>query len=212
MGSYYTVKDKVKALQALDENNGEVVLTAKELHIPERTLRDWVEFREEVMNAFLDEKARRAYKGWSPFWKDRQEYVRPPESMYPKKLEEVDDDDITKQLMAVREHLMKGVVRLSERIAEGDEQIVERAMALSRLVDRVKVLDQQIIDWRTVNSSGTLLIEYVHEDGMVYDRPMYALGDGADPEEPMDDDVIPDDRFEQARMLIERERSENLNE
>lgn len=206
MGKSYSTTEKVQALQALDANGGNMSVTATALKIPRRTLQWWVDFRDGVLAVFLEGEALANYQEWSPFWEDREAYVRPPNSPYPKTLEQAnadientEDDETVQELIKVREQLMKGVTRLSKAIAngEGDEMLISyQAMAISRLIDRVKRLDEQIIAWRMLNKNNVMRInyEYVHGDGMVYDHPPYAFDDG-DESAMSGDDVVDEGEY-----------------
>ena len=155
MRKRYQQIDKVKALQALDANGGNIGLTAVELEIPLRTLRDWDLFRRAIAKAFFTPKEK-------------------PELVYPRPLDEEVEEvpEVIQELQVVREKMMRAINHLTQKLDVDDGLIHRRAMAFSRLIDRLNKIDEQIIAWHSAVGHKAIRIEYVYDD-QIHDRPIW---------------------------------------
>ena len=198
MRKRYQQIDKVKALQVLDANGGNIALTVAELEIAERTLRDWDEFRQAIAKAFFMPKEK-------------------PELVYPRPLDEEVEDvpEVVQELQTVREKMMRAINHLTEKLDVEDGLIHRRAMAFSRLIDRLSKVDEQIIAWHNTVGHKAIRIEYVY-DNQIHDRPIWENRTYDDPSHPygtpLGDETNADKNNEQAiweeeQRAIEREQA-----
>lgn len=120
MSRRYTDEEKAAAIQTLEANAGNIILTAIQTSIPVRTLRDWKREHNAVVAA-----ATPSYNLDSP-----SDLLPPPEILRRRRRE---DGEYTK----IRQMLMEHLFDLTETLMDNPETAHVRISAISRLLDRV---------------------------------------------------------------------------
>lgn len=78
----------------------------------------------------------------------------------------------TKQLQDLRELLMSHVFEIAASLNQNDELVNTRAIAVSRLLDRVMKLDTQIAQI-VPDGPQVFRVEYKYPDGTIHDIPIW---------------------------------------
>jgi transposase-like protein len=145
----YTAEERAEALRSLDLYQGSIQLTSLRTGIPERTLRDW----------------RKQRSLSDPVDNNHQEDLSlPPEKK--------SSAAAIKELQDLRELLMSHVFEIAASLSQNDELVNMRAIAVSRLLDRVMKLDIQIAQI-IPDGPQVFRVEYQYPDGTIHDMPIW---------------------------------------
>jgi len=140
-----------------------------------------------------------------------------PELVYPRPLDEEVEEipEVVRELQTVREKMMRAINHLTKKLDVDDGLIHQRAMAFSRLIDRLGKVDEQIIAWHSAVGNKAIRIEYVY-DNQIHDRPIWENRNYDDPSypygKPLDDESTADKVdgqaiWEEEQRAIEREKA-----
>ena len=151
MARRYTEEDKQHALQTLDDNFGDVTLTALQTDIPRRTLQDWKRMRKlkqkqtgEHLPPKKDDAQQQQYRANHQDKEHKQVYTE------------------------IRDRLLDHIYALVDVLIDDPEIMHARVMSLIRLLDRVIKLealsDNEQVEHRVI-------IEYKHPDGTLHKNP-----------------------------------------
>ena len=164
MSRRYTDEQKAEALQHLDDNYGNVTLTALQTGIPIRTLRDWKRYRKlEILKDLPPEKVARR----------RQQEIEPEEQA------DIEEEDSAAAYSRIRAHLMQHINTLLETLTDDPDTANLRVIALTRLLDRVIKLEALVQS----TSDQVVRIEYQYPDGTIHNVPPWE-SDWGDHEQP----------------------------
>ena len=136
-----------------------------------------------------------------------------PELVYPRPLDEEVEEipEVVRELQTVREKMMRAINHLTKKLDVDDGLIHQRAMAFSRLIDRLGKVDEQIIAWHSAVGNKAIRIEYVY-DNQIHDRPIWENRNYDDPSypygKPLGDESNADKVDEQAIWEEERRAEE----
>jgi hypothetical protein len=175
-GKSYTQQEKYAAVtwaRAL----GSIEMASKETGIPERTIRRWreqekrsgIQFEPGVKKGAQQKEA--PAKSWPekniPSWPDNSAAESDPAP---------DDQPLTAatllpRLRTVHTSIMASIERLASGFDPDDPDINHRAIALTRLLDRVFVLNDHISKLDSKFGSRTYRIEYRYPDGAIHKYP-----------------------------------------
>ena len=174
MARRYTDEEKEEILARLDDNFGNVTLTALQMNIPTRTLQHWKRMRKlEAFkrgepapgNSLLLRK-----KSDAPQQKQQQVGAQRAVSdteQTPSKGEEDYKTQVTKEYTHIRERLMEHINNLIETLTDDPDTAHLRITALSRLLDRVIKLEALV----GKETDQVIRIEYKYPDGSIHDKP-----------------------------------------
>ena len=165
MSKRYTQEQRADALQHLDDNYGNVTLTALQTGIPTRTL----------YQSKRERKLRRQQA--EPPLLHKKSAV-PPQQTAAKTAPESagQQGDYTR----IRTRLMEHIDTLIETLTDDPDTAHVRAMALTRLLDRVIKLEALT---RSEDPEQVIRIEYQYPDGSLHHAPIWADPD-PDPNDP----------------------------
>lgn len=166
--THYTPEQKVAALERLRENMGDVSLTAQQLTIPPRTLREW----RQQYHAFkaLIKSSPAASEPADP----------PPPSMTNPPLSAATAVPEFEQL---RTQLMNQIMQLTAAFPDSMESATMRATAISRLLTWVFKLDE-IIPAMRPKGEYVYRVEYKHPDGNIRNYPPWQRPEPDEEDEP----------------------------
>ncbi len=161
MPSQYTQMDRENALACL-EINGSITATSAQTGVPQRTLRYWRQKLQEEQKwqqnlARLPEKSSDCRQSGNKI--ESQEAEEPLE--------------LPQQLQMLRDQMMRHTFTLSQSLSVDDERINERAIALTRLIDRVLKLETAIQQSGIYKKDQVYRIEYVYPDETIHDIPIW---------------------------------------
>lgn len=146
MARRYTPEQKAEILQILDDNFGNVQLTAAFIGMPERTLRDWKNRRKrQHIREFVD---------------------LPPEKNNRRRRQEDMEEEIH-EYTHLRERLMDHINNLMETLTDDPDLAHLRVIALTRLLDRVIKLEALTAK----EGEQVIRLEYKYPDGTIHDKP-----------------------------------------
>ncbi len=158
MSRRYTPKQKADALQHLDDNYGNVPLTALQTSIPERTLRDWKRLRKlETLKQLPPKKVAQ-----------RQQQ------------KEYEEEDTTAAYTRIRAHLMQHINTLLDTLTDDPDTANLRAIALTRLLDRTIKLEAFVQN----ETDHAIRIEYQYPDGSIHTAPPWETNWDAEDQPP----------------------------
>lgn len=149
MSRRYTTEQKESAMQCLDDNYGNVTITALQTGVPKRTLQEWK--RQRKLQAI-----------------QRGEPLLREKNHAPQQQQTTDDADTPQAEYArIRQRLMSHIHTLTETLTDDPDTAHLRASALSRLIDRVIKLEALI------KSTGPVecRITFEYPDGTIHDIP-----------------------------------------
>jgi transposase-like protein len=158
MPKHYTPQQKTEAL-ALVESTGSVTLASLQTGIPERTLYHWRR-QQQLRDGVLQKK----------------------NSLPPQKNTPLTQEQVTAELRQLRDQIMSHIFAITATLSEDDGHVNHRAIALTRLLDRVMKLNTQVIHLEP--GQQTIRIEYLYPDGSVHARPAWAVNDDNGPDQP----------------------------
>jgi hypothetical protein len=159
----YTKHEKKQARRLLLIHNGDVGIVHQLTTIPKRTLYRWRTAWDDQYDLFLDVLAQKNSVSAtanqqplpisSPTSANDSELAQPPDSLA--------------QFTQLRHILMEHVMTLANNLLIGDYHINNRVIALSRLIDRIVLLDQILPDQ---NPEKVVRFEFI-SDGTIYNTP-----------------------------------------
>jgi hypothetical protein len=181
MSKRYTAQQKEDVLRCLQANNGSVMLTSIQTGVSERTIRSW---RQRIhMEKQLSDNSNEERQQQKENVRRRQQQQKEDETLYghdtscPNDRNQNDEDETPAQfaeLKKLRQTIMNHIFDLAADLSSDDELVSQRAIAISRLLDRIPKLDAQIKSLSPEN--GKYQIEYIHK-GKVYDAPPWQSDD-----------------------------------
>jgi hypothetical protein len=171
----YTYEEKSHILKVLAENGGNIPTTCLDTGVPERTLSRWK--RDDALGIGVLSPTR-------PYTPAEDSPPPPPnffsDSPPPTDSEEEDEEDeddespnIYDQLVRLRDQIMDHIFAITPMLSTDDDHINSRAVALTRLLDRLLKLDDAIAE-RTPPGERVIRIEYKFPDGTIHDRPPWS--------------------------------------
>ena len=170
MARKYTDQEKANILQHLDDNFGNVMLTAIQTGVPRRTLQDWKRLRKlnaikngtPISNALPPTKnsARRQQNA-----ANNKSPLRSGGDLEGDK--EDNEEEETNVYAQIREQMMEHLFTLMETLTDDPDTAHLRISALSRLLDRVIKLEALA----GAQKEQVFRFEYVYPDGTIHDAP-----------------------------------------
>ena len=181
MSKRYTAQQKEDVLRCLQANNGSVMLTSIQTGVSERTIRSW---RQRIhMEKQINENSTEERQQQKENVRQRQQQQQKEDgTLYGhdtscpndrNQNDEESDPQLT-ELRSLRQTIMNHIFDLAADLSSDDELVSQRAIAISRLLDRIPKLDAQIKSLSPEN--GKYQIEYIHK-GKVYDAPPWQSDD-----------------------------------
>lgn len=167
MSKRYTNQQKADALQQLDDNDGNVMLTAIQTDIPKRTLYEWK--RQRKLQAIKDGQPA------SGTLQHKKSAVPPQQSAANTDQPDDDEDPYLREYTTIRKRLMDHIFTMTDSLIDDPETAHVRIIALSRLLDRVIKLEALT---RKETDDRVIRIEYKYPDGTIHDRPPWAPQEG----------------------------------
>jgi transposase-like protein len=158
----YTQQQKEEILQQLDDNFGNVTLTAIQTGIPKRTIYDWKQQRK-----LLALKNGEPVPGQLP--PKKNSVWRRQSAANPEQAETHDDGNPPNEYARIRERLMEHLDTLIETLTDDPDTAHLRISALSRLLDRVIKLE----DLARTAGPQKVIFEYKYPDGTIHGKPMW---------------------------------------
>lgn len=162
MSQPYTSEEKERAME-LYELSGSVGYASRQTGIPERTIRHWRQQRERDI----------------PLMRDPE---RNPVATLPEKnVEPLPANSPREELQTLRDQIMFHVQRIVASLSDDDVQINERAIAVTRLLDRVMRLDAQLAQ-AFPGETQRIIFQYQYQDpdGSLHDKPIWERDDDED--------------------------------
>lgn len=158
----YSDEEKELILQTLDDNYGNVTLTALQTDIPIRTLQDWKRHRK-----LLALKHGNALPRVLPRKKNEARQQQQQQTTD----NDTDEAEEENEYAYIRKRLMEHINNLLETLTDDPDTAHLRINALSRLLDRVIKLEQLVNDDPTCEK--VIRIEYKDPDGSIHSTPMW---------------------------------------
>lgn len=152
MVRHYTPEQKADYLQHLDDNFGNVTLTALQTGVPSRTLYTWKR-----------ERKLQAIKNGDPI----PGTLRHKKSLVPPPPKADEPEDAQGEYTRLRERLMEHINNLMETLTDDPDTAHLRVVALTRLLDRVIKLEALTAK----EGEQVYRIEYKYPDGTIHDIP-----------------------------------------
>ncbi len=157
MSRRYTPQEKADILERLDDNFGNVTLTALQTGVPARTLYEWKRQR----------KLRRLQRG-EPLLHKKNVPPQQQTAADPDPSGDDPPDDPPNEYARIRQRLMEHVDTLIETLTDDPDTAHLRIVALSRLLDRVIKLEALA---RPPAEETVIRWEFVYPDGAVHAVP-----------------------------------------
>lgn len=156
MSRRYTQDEKAAYLAHLDDNYGNVTLTAIQTGIPSRTLYNWK--RERKLRRLQSE----------PPLLHKKSAVPPPQTA-------TNPDDTEAEYTRIRAEMMTHIDNLMSSLTDDPDTAHLRIIALTRLLDRVIKLEA--LTKRENIGEKVIRVEYQYPDGSIHDVPPWARSD-----------------------------------
>jgi transposase-like protein len=158
MSKRYTKEEKENALYLLLVYSGNIARTSDKTGIPQRTLRHWRARKRKKRASQINQGDAETAKGKKDKRRQQQQW-----DQY-----KAEKDSAVNELKGVRQQIMQHIRQLSSSLSDDEENVSQRAMALSRLLDRTLKLDEHIA--RLDQSSKPFMVEYIY-GGKSHDVP-----------------------------------------
>ncbi len=163
MPKRYTDQQREDTLQHLDDNYGNVTLTALQTNIPARTIYQWKR-----------ERKLRRQQAEPPLLHKKSDALPQKSAANTDHIEDEPQGEYTR----LRTRLMQHIDTIVETLTDDPDTAHIRAMALTRLLDRVIKLEALT---RTEQPEQVLRVEYLYPDGSIHDIPPWQKPDTDDP-------------------------------
>lgn len=172
MPRQYSSQKKQDTLTHLAVNRDNVVLTSLQTGVSERTIHRWKQ-RQRLQ---ADHDANPAPQITAPHtnapqW-DAPHWNAPPppdKNDPPPPPDEPDQERTILELFSLRNQLMQHVFKLTESLSQNDEFVNHRAVAITRLLDRIIKLDAQLDYLRPAEQ--VIRVEYQYPDKTIHSVP-----------------------------------------
>ena len=158
MPKRYTAQQKEDVLRCLQANDGSVMLTSIQTGVSERSIRYWKQrqFMEDTVSTSQTKSQQQKENAM-------QQQQKEDKSMYGHDTSSPNDEKSDPQLTelrSLRQTIMNHIFELAADLSSGDELVSQRAIAVSRLLDRIPKLDSQIKLFETRRKGYQ--IEYIY--------------------------------------------------
>lgn len=161
----YTMEKKNEVFRVLAENKGHVMRTSIQTHVPASTIWYWLQRKRLKM-----EMEAKAQKGDELQQKEKNALLQQQQQI------ELDDDyeinETYVELQSLRKRLMQHVSDLTDNLSSDHENVNQRAIAISRLLDRIMKLDAQL-EKMSPDNYMIYRIQYQYPDNSLHDMPIY---------------------------------------
>lgn len=166
----YTMEKKNEVFRILAENKGHVMRTSMQTRVPASTIWYWLQRKRLKMEQEAKEQKERC-EGEGLQQKEKNVLQQQQQQI------ELDDDYEVNQtyveLKSLRKRLMQHISDLTDRLDHADENINHRAIAITRLLDRLMKLDAQL-EKMSPDNYVIYRVQYQYPDQSLHDMPIWA--------------------------------------